>query len=108
MPQLKINQKRLLEIGPKFSWPHLFSLASRSAKSFPRGPLKVICDCGLFFQCVLGKKNEAVFDLTTVRTPPGAVEVVGNVPPEVGESRDRTQTIFLSHRHISKTANNFK
>lgn len=38
-----------------------------------------------FSQCVLGKKNEAIFDQTTVRTPPGAVEVVGNVPPEVGE-----------------------
>ena len=50
-----------------------------------------------FFQCVLGKKNEAVFDQTTVHTPPGAVGVVGNGPPEAGESRDRTQTIFLFH-----------
>lgn len=36
------------KFGAPLSCPHLFTLAFKSARTFPHGPLKVICDCSLF------------------------------------------------------------
>lgn len=91
--ELKINQKLLLEIWSTAFLSTFIYFSVQKCKDFPLRATEGDLWLRPFSQCVLGKKNEAVFDQTTVCTPPEAVENVSHMPPAVGENTDHTQTI---------------
>lgn len=90
---LKNNHKLLLEIWSLAFLATFIYLSIQKCKNLSLRATEGDLWLQPFFQVVLGKKNEAVFDQATAHAPHEAVENAGNMPPLVGKNTDHAQTI---------------